>query len=119
MTIDIVNLDPKAFELDIRGRIEKKDFERFARAARERIAEVGQIGLLLYIAEFDGYSPSALLEELKFDVKHYHDVSRLALVTHDPDNKWLATLSKPFTAAEVKFFTSDQIESARDWVQGG
>jgi hypothetical protein len=58
-----------------------------------------------------------LWEDLKFDVKHYRDVSRLALVSEDSSKQWMATLSKPFTGAEVRFFGSDQVNAAREWVQ--
>jgi hypothetical protein len=74
------------------------------------------VSLLLNVSAFRGWSAGALWEDLKFDMKHYHDVARLALVAENPDKEWMATLSKPFTAAEVKFFPIVAHETAREWV---
>lgn len=117
MSVNVINLGASALELDIHGKVEEQDFEHFVPIAEERIAERGQIGLLVNVSDFEGYSASGLWEDLKFDVKHYSDVSRLALVSSDPSDKWMATVSKPFTAADVKFFSTDQLDNARQWVQ--
>ena len=66
----------------------------------------------------EGWTPAALWEDLKFDVKHYRDVSRFALVGEDWTKNWLATVSEPFTAAEIRYFIERDIEGARDWVRG-
>jgi hypothetical protein len=41
---------------------------------------------------------------------------RVALVARDPSKQWLATLTEPFSRAEVQFYNEADIESARQWV---
>ena len=72
--------------------------------------------LLVEIADLEGWTPAALWEDLKFDVRHYRDIARLALVGRDDSQKWMATLSRPFTGAEVRYFSHDELTAARDWV---
>ena len=117
MSVNIVNLGQKALELDVHGMIDDDDVERFVPRAEERIAERGQIGILLNLTDFEGYTASGFWKALRFDVKHYGDVARFALVARQPTKDWVASLSRPFTAADVKFFTADDIDLARSWVQ--
>lgn len=77
------------------------------------------ISLLIVLEDFSGWSPDALWTDLKFDTKHYSDIRRIALVADGENKRWLATLSKPFTKAEVEFFTKDHIDKAREWIREG
>jgi hypothetical protein len=118
LAIAINNLDSSALEIKVQGRVGKSDYERFVPLAEDRIKTHGHLNLLVDITDMRGYSLPALWEDLKFDVKHYKDISRLALVGEDSSKSWLATLSKPFTAADVEFYPLSEIHSARDWVTG-
>jgi transposase len=66
-----------------------------ANKLEKTIDEHGEVNLLLNISHFHGWSPAALWEDLKFDLKHYRHMSRLALVAEDSDKQWMATLAKP------------------------
>lgn len=115
MAITIFELAPDALEVIIAGKMEVSDYDMFIPAVEKRIDECGEVKLLLNITSFEGWSPAAAWEDLKFDFKHYNDVSRLALLAENPNKEWLATISSPFTGAEVKFFTLDAHETARRW----
>lgn len=115
MAITIFELAPDALEVIIVGTMETSDYDTFIPAVEKRIEDCGEVKLLLNITNFEGWSPAAAWEDLKFDLKHYNDVSRLALLAENPDKQWLATVSRPFTGAEVKFFTLDAHETARQW----
>lgn len=116
MPLSINSLGPAALELHVRGTIRQEDIEVFAALAEQRTANRGKLGLVVDICDLGGYSPSALWEDLKFDAKHYRDVSRLALVSDGSSKQWLATLAKPFTAAEVEYYAEDDMAAAREWV---
>lgn len=119
MTVTIETLGPSALALEIHGRLEKEDYDHLVPVAEERIREHDQIDLLVDVTDFHGWSPAALWQELKFDVKHYRDVSRLAIVGSEADQEWMATTAKPFTSAKVKFFPESEIVAAREWVRSG
>lgn len=116
MTID--KLGARGLEIDIEGELEKEDYLDFTPLAEARIEQFGNINLLIRLSGFHGWSPAALWEDLKWDASHYADVDRLALVSEDEDEKWIATVSRPFTGAEVKHFVVDDIDRARHWVRG-
>ncbi|MGE0822111.1 MAG: STAS/SEC14 domain-containing protein [Candidatus Binatia bacterium] len=116
MALEVTQISPSALELHVGGVLGKEDYKRFVPLANERIQTQGKVNLLIKMSDFRGWSPSALWEDLKFDVRHYRDVSRVALVGKKPSQEGLATLSKPFTGAEVKFYLEQDIDAARQWV---
>ena len=118
MGINISDLGSNALELVVHGKLEKRDYEAFVPRAEARMAQSGKIGLLIHVTELQGATPGALVEDLKFDAKHYNHVSRIALVGPDDAKRFLAPLSKPFTAASVEYFHVDQLGTARAWVRG-
>ena len=116
MSLTTFEFGPAAFEVIVEGRLDKSDYETFIPEVEKRIQEHGKVGLLLNVSAFRGWSPGPLWEDLKFDMKHYRDISRLALVADNSNKQWLAAMAKPFTAAEVKFFPIVAHETAREWV---
>ncbi|MCG8511193.1 MAG: STAS/SEC14 domain-containing protein, partial [Rhodospirillales bacterium] len=63
-----------------------------------------------------GWTMSALWDDLKFDLKHFNDIERLAMVG---DRKWeqgMAAFCKPFTTATVRYFDVKDMDDARQWV---
>lgn len=118
MAVAISTLGVNALELDIQDKLDASDYRRFTALAEDRIRNHGEVNLLVRASNFEGWSPAGLWQDLKFDVRHYNDVSRLALVAEDASREWLATLSKPFTGAAVEFFPDEELESARRWVRG-
>lgn len=118
MTVTIDRIGPGSLELGIAGKLEKKDYEKFIPYAEAAIEEHGKVNLLVHVPDTPRFTPAAFWEDLKFDVSHYSDVERLALVSADESKEWLATISKPFTRAEVRFFPVDSLDEARTWVAG-
>jgi hypothetical protein len=119
MSVTIESLGPATLEVTIDGNVEAQDYEVFVPQAEERIRRHGSLGLLLRVRNLRGETLPAMWEDLKFDVRHYRDLSRLALVAASDSKRWMATLSRPFTAADVRFFNESELETARDWVKEG
>lgn len=116
MSIAIDELGQSILELKVTGKLQRTDYDALLPAAENLIRRNGYVSLIVHVSDFSGWTPSGLLEDLRFDARHYEDVKRLALVARSDNKKWLATLSKPFTKAEVAFFTEDRIVEARAWV---
>jgi hypothetical protein len=98
------------------GKLSKADYEHFVPEVERLIAEHGKIRLLFQMKDFHGWELGALWEDVKFDVKHFKDIERLALVG---DKKWeagMAAFCKPFTTAKVKYFDVAQAEEAKSWL---
>lgn len=118
MPLTIHRLGARGLEVVVHDKLEKDDYLHFLPLAEARIEEFGSISLLLRVSRFQGWSPAALWEDLKWDVRHFDDVDRLALVSERERGHWMATVSRPFTGAAVKHFLMDDIDRARRWVRG-
>jgi hypothetical protein len=72
--------------------------------------------VLLDTTGFHGWDAAVLWDEIKFDIKHFADIERLAAVG---DKKWqhvMATFCKPFTKATVRYFDHADAAGARKWL---
>lgn len=118
MSVAVRDLGGGAIELNVEGQLQAEDYEDFEPLVEDQIERNGAVNLLVRVGDLSGWSPAAMWEDLKFDVKHYDDVSRLAIVGKERSDKWMATVSKPFTTAEVEFFPERSLQQARAWVQG-
>lgn len=119
MAVAINTLGWAALELAVQDGLDSSDYERFTALTEDRVRNHGEVNLLVRATNFRGWSPAALWQDLRFDVSHYDDVFRLALVAEDSSREWMATLSRPFAAARVEFFPHHELESAREWVKDG
>ena len=79
--------------------------------------EHGPIKLLYVIGkEFVGFELEALWDDGVFGIKHWHDFSRIAVVT---DHAWLRSalsMFKPFFRGEVRLFTLSDLPAAKAWI---
>ena len=101
------------------GKLTKEDYARFVPAVESFIREVGKLRLLFEMHGFHGWTAGALWEDVKFDLHHFADIERLALVG---DTKWqegMAVFCKPFTKANVEYFPSSRRAEALAWLREG
>jgi hypothetical protein len=103
--------------VELSGKLVKSDYEVFVPEMERLIRQFGKLDILLVMNDFHGWEATALWEDIKFDVKHFGDIRRLAMVGETKWEKWMASFCKPFTTAQIKFFEKDQLTLARLWVQ--
>ena len=63
-----------------------------------------------------GWDAGAVWEDIKFDIKHFGDIKRLAMVG---DKRWqhdMALLFAPFTNATSRYFDVADAAKARQWL---
>jgi hypothetical protein len=80
------------------------------------IKQHGKIRILVEMQDFHGWDAGALWEDMKWNASHFRDIERLALVGNSKWRQWMASFCKPFTTAEVRYFTPGQLEEARGWL---
>ena len=106
--------------VQMRGQLTTADYAQFIPELERLIAAAqGKIRILLRMHDFHGWTAGALWEDVKFDVKHFGDIERLAMVG---DRKWeaaMATFCKPFTTAEIRYFDERDLDAARRWIDEG
>lgn len=108
----------KLLVIRVSGKLVKEDYEHFVPEFDRLILKFGKLNLLLDMTDFHGWTASALWEDTKFGVKHYHDISKLAMIGDKAWQHGLATFCKPFTQAEVRYFDRSEAAEARKWLMG-
>ena len=99
------------------GTVAKVDYQHFVPEFERLVQLNGKLRVYFNMTGFHGWEAGALWEDIKFDVKHFADIERLALVG---DKKWeqgMATFCKPFTKAKVRYFDHADASEARKWLE--
>lgn len=103
-------------EVRVSGKLEKRDYERFVPELEQLIKDQGKLRVLILMEDFHGWTASALWEDFKFDLKHFRDVERVAMVGDKKWEKGMSVFCKPFTTAKIRYFDlADQAE-AHAWL---
>ncbi|HEY1601895.1 MAG TPA: STAS/SEC14 domain-containing protein [Pirellulales bacterium] len=107
----------KALVVRISGKLSKADYEKFVPEVERLIKANGKIRILLELHDFHGWDVSALWEDIKFDVKHFRDIERLAIVGETKWEQGMAAFCKPFTSATIMYFDHTKIADAKAWLE--
>ena len=102
--------------IDVTGRLEHSDYERVM-PELEALVEHGKARVLLELHDFKGFSPAALLDELKFDIKHRKDFERVAVVSDSAFQELGIRMVRPFFAGRVKIFDTTERSAAEAWIR--
>ena len=113
--LEIVHLKDLSI-VRISGKLTAEDYEKFVPEVEKQIKEFGQLRLLVELHDFHGWTLAAVWDDISFDMKHWNDIKRLAIVG---DSKWeegMSVFCKPFTGAKVKYFDHTKLEEAKKWL---
>ncbi|HPF40240.1 MAG TPA: STAS/SEC14 domain-containing protein [Phycisphaerae bacterium] len=116
MPIQHANEPGKLLEFHLSGKLTRADYETFVPLVEGVVREYGRIRILMIMHDFHGWDAGALWEDIKFDVKHFADIERLAMVGESKWQEWMATFCRPFTTAKIRYFGSDQLSEAKSWI---
>ena len=106
----------KVLAIQICGRLTRAEFVFFAPEFERLVQLNGKLRILFDLAGFEGWEAGALWEGIKFDVKHFADIERIAMIGETKWEQGMATFSKPFTQATIRFFDHAKIAEARKWL---
>jgi hypothetical protein len=101
-------------EIRASGKLERSDYEEVV-PQLEAEAKRGKLRLLVDLVDFEGWTPKALVDDLRFDVKHHDDFERTAIVGDKTLEKLGTELSKPFFSGEIRYF--EDLGEARRWIR--
>jgi hypothetical protein len=103
--------------VQVSGKLHKADYEQFVPKLESLIHKHGKIRVLFEMHDFHGWDAGALWADVKFDMKHFKDIERLAVVGETKWEKGMATFCKPFTKAQIRYFDHANAGDARTWIQ--
>jgi hypothetical protein len=119
MTIEIAeHVEGNVLEVRISGKLTADDYGKLAPEIGRLIAAHGKVRILLEMTDFHGWTAGALWEDVKFDLKHFSDIERLAMVGEKAWQKGMSVFCKPFTSAEIRYYEQANLDRARAWLAG-
>jgi hypothetical protein len=107
----------KVLEVQVSGKLAHEDYKRFVPEFERLLRENGKLRVLFEMADFHGWDASALWDDIKFDLKHFADIERLAMVGDQKWEKGMSVFCKPFTTAKIRYFDQAQAAEARTWLE--
>ena len=85
------------------------EFERLVR-------QHGKLRVLFDMTGFHGWDAGALWEDIKFDIKHFADIERLAMVGEKKWQQGMATFCQAVHESDDPILRSRDAAEARKWL---
>jgi hypothetical protein len=111
-----ITTNERLLEVRVTGKLNQEFYDEFVPIVDAQIKQFGRLRILFVMRDFHGWTAAALWEDMKFDLKHWQDIERLAIVGDKQWEKGMAAFCKPFTKAHVQFFDLSQVDEARKWL---
>ena len=111
--------DGKVLEVAATGKLAHDDYKVFVPEFERLLRKNGKLRVLFEMKDFHGWEAAALWDDIKFDVKHFSDIERIALVGDKKWEKGMAAFCRPFTTAKLRYFDQGEIAEAHAWVESG
>ena len=106
----------KVLVLKMSGKLTKEDYRQFVPQVERLIKQHGKLRILCEMHDFHGWTAGALWEDIKFDLKHFTHIERLAIMGDKAWEHGMAVFCKPFTTAKIRYFDVSKAEEAREWI---
>ena len=106
----------KVIEVNIHGRRGLEEYCTFAPEMPTLVGEAEKIRILVIMHDFDGWDAGSLWETTDWNAKRFEHIERAAVIGKEDWQKCAMGFSKPFTNAKTRYFTIDQLDAARAWV---
>ncbi len=102
------------------GPLSQADFDSAAKIIDPYIEKTGQLhGLIIHTKGFPGWdSFAALSSHLRFVKNHHQKIARVAFSTDSVIGNLAEAVASHFVNAEIKVFSYQEFEQARNWVAG-
>jgi hypothetical protein len=101
----------------VEGKLTNEAYEQLVPTVDKLIEEHGSLRILFEMHDFHGWTLSAMWEDMKFDLAHWKDIERLAIVGESKWEAGMAVFCKPFTKAKIQYFDVANLDEARAWIE--
>jgi len=107
----------KILEVKVGEKVVHEDYGHFVPEFERLVKEHGKIRVLFDMVDFHGWTAGALWDDVKFDLRHFGDIERLAMVGDSKWEKGMSVFCRPFTTATIRYFERSEIDAARTWLE--
>lgn len=105
------------YRLDVRGTLQKQDFQRCQEVLIDEMRRVGNVRLLFILDGFEGWDQKDDWRDMTFYTKYGSSIDRIAIVG---DERWrsetLMFAGADLRRAAVQFFSEASLSEARAWL---
>ena len=70
----------KILVVHISGKLGKGDYEHFVPEFERLLRQYGKLCVLFDMTDFHGWDAGAMWEDIKFDIRHFAEIERLAMI---------------------------------------
>ncbi|MFQ5949806.1 MAG: STAS/SEC14 domain-containing protein [Nitrospiria bacterium] len=102
----------------ISGKIRKEDIDRVLLVIEKKLQAHDKLRVYAEVSSIEGMAWGALLQDVRFSLKHFRDFEKEAIVS---DKAWLAKLAnvgdKLFPSIEVRHFPWAEKAQALEWIR--
>lgn len=105
-------------EVHVHGKLDREAYRNLVPLLERVIEAHGKIRVLFVMRNFHGWKAGALWDDLRFDLRHFAHIERLAIVGEKRWHRGLAAFCRPFTTARIRYFDASREEEARNWLRG-
>jgi hypothetical protein len=109
--------DGKVLVVRASAKLTREDYERFRPEVERLIGQRGKVRILFEMHDFHGWTAGALWQGIKFDMEHFRDIERLAVVGEKAWEHGMALFCRAFTNAEIRYFDRSQADQADAWIR--
>ena len=109
----------KIVVIHVSGTLVKADYAGLGSEFERRLQQHRKLRVLFDMTDFHGWDAGAMWEDVKFDLRHFADIDRLAMVGEAQWQHGMAVFFKPFTKATTHYFDHAGFAEARNWLGEG
>ncbi len=109
--------DGKILVIHATGKLVKADYEQLVAESARLVEQHGKLRVLFDMTDFHGWDVGGAWEDLKFGIKHFADIERIAMVGEKKWQHGLAMFWALFTRATCRYFDHADAAEARKWLE--
>ena len=98
-------------------KLDKEDYKQLIPFLERKTDFKDHINWYFEMKDFEGWTAISAWEDLKIDIEYNNQLDKIAMVGGKEWQDWLTKLMKPFSNAEIKYFTQQQKQKAQNWIE--
>jgi len=114
--LDLPDTNIAAIELS--GTLTEDDHEEIRGHLENVLEDHITTRAVFVLDDVEGWEPDELWEDWAFDIRHVHDLDKVAIVSDDPWDRWVEKVELLFPAAHIRTFADDAQDEALEWIRG-
>ncbi len=114
-----IQKEASIWQFRVSGVLKKTELDSAQAAARQEIASVGEIKVLLVLQDFQGWERGADWGDMAFTAAYGDHIEKIAIVGNPRwETEALMFVGAGFRRTLVKFFPPEEAPQARTWLEG-